>query len=74
MGMCISGGIFQAKVDNILSGIKGFKTYTKYILALIKETFTKHITHLRVVYYKLRNSGLKINASNEALGQGRYSA
>ena len=36
MGMCTSGDIFQAKVENLLSDIKGVKTYIDNVLVLSK--------------------------------------
>ena len=33
MGMCNSGYIFQAKVDNLLNDIEGFKTYVNDIFS-----------------------------------------
>ena len=39
MGMCASGGIFQAKVDELLGDIKGVKTYIDDILVLGKDIF-----------------------------------
>ena len=36
MGMCISGDIFEAKVENLLSDIKGVKTYIDNVLVLSK--------------------------------------
>ena len=43
MGMCASGDIFQAKVDEMFGDIKGVKTYIDYILVLSKERLSKHI-------------------------------
>ena len=37
MGMCASGDIFQAKVDELLGDIEGVKTYTDDILILSKD-------------------------------------
>ena len=43
MGMCALGDIFQAKVDKLISDIKGVKFYINDILVLNKDCFTKHI-------------------------------
>ena len=43
MGMCASGDIFQAKVDDMLCDIKGFKKYIVYLLALNKERLSKRL-------------------------------
>ena len=39
MGVCASGNIFQAKVDELLDDIEGFKTYINYLLVLGKDSF-----------------------------------
>ena len=62
MGMCASGGIFKSKVDELLGNIEGFKTYIDDILVLSKEFFTKNIQQLRIIFGRLRASGLKVNA------------
>ena len=43
MGMCASGDIFQAKVDNVLGDIEGVKTYINDIIVLSKYFFRNHI-------------------------------
>ena len=43
MGMCALGNIFQAKVDDLLSDIKGVKKYINDILVFSTDLFTKHI-------------------------------
>ena len=39
MGMCASVDIFQDKIDQIISDIKGVKTYTNNRIVLIKDLF-----------------------------------
>ena len=58
MGICASGDIFQAKVDEILGYIEGVKTYIGAILLLGKDSFEKHIEQLRIVFVGLRAAGL----------------
>ena len=43
MGMCASGDIFQAKVDELLGDTEGVKTYIYDILVLDKDSFESHI-------------------------------
>ena len=62
MGMCAYGDIFQSKVDEILSDIKGVKTYIDDILVLGKDSFENHIEHPRIIFGRLRAAGLKVNA------------
>ena len=42
MVICALGDIFQAKVDNLLSDIKGVNIYINDIIFLNKEIFYKH--------------------------------
>ena len=42
MGMCTSGDIFQAKLDELLGYIKGVKKYINNIPVLSKESFSNH--------------------------------
>ena len=39
MGMCASGDIFQAKLDELLGDIEGVKKYIDDILVLSKDSF-----------------------------------
>ena len=43
MSMCASRDIYQAKVDKLLSDIKGVKMYIENILVLGKDCFRTHI-------------------------------
>ena len=60
MGLCGSGDIFQAKVDDLLSDIEGFKTYIDDILVLGKVIFSQHIYHLIVIFARLHNTVIKV--------------
>ena len=62
MGMCASVDIFQDKVDRLLGGIKGVKTYIDPILVLSKDCFRKHIEQPIMMFGRLRAAGLKVNA------------
>ena len=68
MGMCASGYIFQAKVDKLLSDIEVFKTYINYILVLIKDCFINYIEQLRMIFFRLCASGLKVNSPKCSFG------
>ena len=61
MGMCVSGDIYQAKVDKMIGDIEGVKNYIHDILVLIKEIFYKHIEQLNIIFGALRAAGLKVN-------------
>ena len=68
MGMCASGDVFQAKVDNLLGNIKGVKTCIGDILVLIKDSFEKNIGRPKIISGKLRAVGLKVNEPNCSFG------
>ena len=61
MDMYASGDILQAKVDEPLGDIEGFKTSIDDILVLGKDSFGKHIEQLIIIFGRLRAAGLKDN-------------
>ena len=68
MGMCVSGNIFQAKVEKLLGDVKGVKTYIDDILVLGKDRFENHIEHPRIIFGRLRAAGLNVNAPTCSFG------
>ena len=68
MGMCASGENLQAKVYDLLSDIKGLKTYFDDILVLSKDISENHIGKLRIIFGRLRTAGLKVNAPKCSFG------
>ena len=68
MGMCASGDIFKSKVDKILGDIKGVKKYIVDIFFLRKDSFSKHIEKLRIIFSGLRATGFKVNATKCSFG------
>ena len=61
MGLCVSGDIFQTKVNELLGDIEGFKEYIDDILVLHKGTFAQHIKQLKVMFQRFCSAGLKVN-------------
>ena len=61
-GTCASGDILQAKVDELLSDIKGVKTYINDIIVLSNNCFLKHTEQPIIISGRLSKSGLKVNA------------
>ena len=68
MGMYNSGDIFRAKEDDMLSGIKGIKTYINDVLFLLKERFSNHTEQLSIIFGRLRAAGLKVNTPKCSFG------
>ena len=61
MGMCASGDIFQAELDELLSDIKGVNIHIDDMIALIKDFFSNHIEQLRIIFFRLRAAGFKVD-------------
>ena len=68
MGMCASGGIFQSKLDKLISDIKGVTTHIGDIIFLSKDSFENHIDQLIIIFVRLRSAGLKVNAHKCSFG------
>jgi len=68
MGMCVSGDIFQAKVNELLGDIEGVKAYIDDILVLCKGSFDDHMQQLRLCFSRIQQAGLKINAKKCSFG------
>ena len=59
MGICTSGGDFQAKLDYILGVIECVKTYINDILYLINYSYLKYIGHIELILSGINKNGLK---------------
>ena len=68
MGMCASGYIFQAKVDKLIRNIEGVKMYIDDIIISSKDIFEKRIGQLIIIFGRLCDSGLKVNAHKCSFG------
>ena len=68
MGLCISGEIFQAKVNELLRDIKGLYAYINDILLTTKGSFEEHLQQLRTCFQRFRNVGLKVNVGKSSFG------
>ena len=61
LGICASGDIFQAKVDELIVDIKGVKTYIDNILVLVKVSLSHYIDQLRIIFARMLATGLDVN-------------
>ena len=68
IGLCAFYDIFQAKVDELLSNIKGFKTYIDDILVLGKGIFSQHIYQLIVIFSRIHNKVIKVSSHKCSFG------
>ena len=63
-----SSDIFQANLYDLLSDIKGVKTYIVNIIVLGKVSFYQHVYQLIVVFARLRTKLLKANDPKWSFG------
>jgi Reverse transcriptase (RNA-dependent DNA polymerase). len=68
MGMCCSGDVFQAKVDQLLGDIDGVKTYINDILVISKGSFDDHLKQLDTCFKRIQDAGLKVKAVKCSFG------
>jgi hypothetical protein len=73
MGMCCSGDIFQAKVDELLGDIEVVKTYIDDILVINKGSFDDHLEQLDVCFDRIKKAGLKVKADKCSFGLSQIS-
>jgi len=63
MGLCNSPDIFQEKMSTLMEGLEFVRTYIDDLLSLTKGTFEDHLTKLELVFERLLQAGLKVNAN-----------
>ena len=61
--------IFQEKMNELFAGLEYIRAYIENLLIINKGSFKDHISKLEQVLNKLKNTGLKINASKSYFTQ-----
>ena len=62
MGIAGSPDIFQAKMSEHMVALEFIRTYLDDCLCITKASLDDHLDHLRLVFTRLREVGLKIKA------------
>ena len=62
IGLCNSPDIFQEKMSELFEGLDFVRTYIDDLLTLTKRTFEDHLEKLERVLFRVKESGLKVNA------------
>ena len=62
MGIAGSPDIFQAKMSKLMVALEFVRTYLDDLLCIAKASLEDHLHHLRLVFNRLRDGGLKSNA------------
>ena len=69
MGLCNSPDIFQEKMGELMSDLEHVRTYIDDLLHITSGSFDDHLDKLKEIFNRLRNAGLKINASKSFFGR-----
>jgi Reverse transcriptase (RNA-dependent DNA polymerase) len=62
MGLCNSPDIFQEKMGTLMQDLEYVQAYIDNLLIITKGTFKDHIDSLEVVFNRLKQAGLEVNA------------
>ena len=62
MGLCNSPDIFQEKMSELMEGLEFVRTHIDDLLSLTKGSFEDHLEKLEIVFQRLQEAGLKVNA------------
>ncbi len=62
MGIAGSPDIFQAKMSELMVALEFVQTYLDDLLCITKASLDDHLDHLRQVFTRLQETGLKVNA------------
>jgi len=68
MGLCNSPDIFQEKMSELMTGLDYVRAYIDDLLCLTKGDFADHLNKLEVIFKRLQDAGLKINAKKSFFG------
>ena len=69
-GICNGPDIFQEKMAKLFDGIEFVRAYIDDFLVLTKSDFREHLEKLEIVLERVRDAGLKINASKSSFAKG----
>jgi len=63
MGLSNSPDIFQEKMSELMQGLEFARAYIDDLLVVSKGSFETHLKHLELVFNRLAEAGLKVNAT-----------
>jgi len=69
MGLCNSPDIFQEKMSTLMGDLEFVRTYIDDLLITTKSTWNDHLRHLDIVFHRIHEAGLKINAKKSFFGK-----
>ena len=66
MGLASSPDIFQEKMSNIFAGLEYVQCYIDDILCITKGDWNEHLEKLDEVLQRLKDAGMKVNATKSS--------
>jgi Reverse transcriptase (RNA-dependent DNA polymerase) len=69
MGLCNSPDIFQEKMSTLMQGLDYVRAYINDILAITNGDWYDHLDKLELVFQRLQQAGLKVNARKSFFGR-----
>jgi hypothetical protein len=69
MGLNNSPDIFQEKMSTLMAGLKFVRTYIDDLLVMTMSTWDDHLQCLELVFKRLLQAGLKVNAKKSFFGR-----
>jgi hypothetical protein len=63
MGFAGSADIFQAEMGNLMTTLQYVRAYIEDLLVITKGSLDDHQNKLKQIFIRLRDAGLKINAT-----------
>ena len=67
MGFAGSADIFQAEMGNLMATLEYVRVYIDDLLGITKSSLDDHLDKLKQVFIRLRDAGLKINATKSVV-------
>jgi Reverse transcriptase (RNA-dependent DNA polymerase) len=68
MGLCNSPDIFQEKMSTLMQGLDYVRAYIDDILAITNGDWYDHLDKLELMFQRLQQAGLKVNARKSFFG------
>ena len=71
MGLCNSPDIFPERLNKLFDGLSHARAYINDLLYLTKGTFNEHLEKLEGIFQRLKEVGLKVNATKPFFARGK---
>ena len=69
MGLCNSPDIFQETMSTLLGDLEYVRAYIDDLLITTKSNWEDHLHQVEIVFHRIQEAGLKINAKKSFFGR-----